>query len=526
MSKNSLVYFILWILLQVLIEVNCQMSLKPSVSTKPTSTLIDNKLYILGGRDLNDQFVGKEFFYLDVSVPFNTQQLLWQDLSNIDMVPPHDAATSVRAGANNNTLFLYGGFTSDQTMALVYTFDIQSNTWSIPRLTGINNNIRKYDLIGINYNGKMYLWGGKFYDGSPNFVNDMLILDTINLSWGKGSLVNAPAPRALYGGSNDKTIQWDPKSLNINMGNALTLSEVYIYDTINDNWSTKTTSGKIPSNRGGFSSILGLDGQRIIIFGGYFNNPGYLDTSLYVLDLTNFNWYVPKFSGKIPNPRVHHRANVIKNYMVISFGHGYDNSIESDILLLDISNNSEYIWTTIFDPSVSNNIMSTPSFSSSSPLPSSTSSNITPATMAGAIVGSLVGGIMLSFGSFFLYKRNKNKQNQEIIENDNNHSQEGVETPIESNVHKVEHEIINYNYGQEAVQIPRDANTTDHEPASAIVNRNYNHGQEIIPTSNNERLSLHTFKDEILQAVKQENQNLRSEFLQIIRQEISDITKK
>jgi hypothetical protein len=63
-----------------------------------------------------------------------------------------------------------------------------------------------------------------------------------------------------------------------------------------------------------------LDGQRIIIYGGYFVNPGYLDTTLYVLDLNNYNWYVPKISGKIPHPRAYHKANVIGKYIVISFG--------------------------------------------------------------------------------------------------------------------------------------------------------------------------------------------------------------
>jgi hypothetical protein len=66
--------------------------------------------------------------------------------------------------------------------------------------------------------------------------------------------------------------------------------------------------------------LIGLDGQRVITYGGAFINPGYLDTALYVLDLTNYNWYVPKISGKIPKPRAFHKANVIGKYMVISFG--------------------------------------------------------------------------------------------------------------------------------------------------------------------------------------------------------------
>ncbi|UZO07379.1 uncharacterized protein OCT59_027664 [Rhizophagus irregularis] len=51
-------------------------------------------------------------------------------------------------------------------------------------------------------------------------------------------------------------------------------------------------------------------------------------------------------------------------------GRGCDKSVESDILLLDISNNEEYIWITIFDPPDSNVIIP-PSSSSNSSLTSS-----------------------------------------------------------------------------------------------------------------------------------------------------------
>ncbi|RIA85743.1 hypothetical protein C1645_830334 [Glomus cerebriforme] len=308
---------------------------KPGVIFQHTATLIDDKLYILGGVDAKNNVILKDFFYLDVSVPFNTQNLLWQDLSNIDMVLSHHLATSVKGGTNNDTLFLYGGFTvTGQTMALVYTFDSQSITWSSPPTMGVNPNpIRKSELTGVNHDEKMYLWGGTTFDGTIYTIyNDMLILDTINLNWGKGSLVNAPTPRGDYGatllsnnniiyiGGADASFTYDPKTLNIIKGNGLTLNEVYLYDTINDNWSIKATSGKIPSSRVAFSTVLGLDGQKVIIFGGAFINPGYLDTTLYVLDLTNYNWYVPKISGKIPSPRVYHKANVIGKYMVVSFG--------------------------------------------------------------------------------------------------------------------------------------------------------------------------------------------------------------
>ena len=86
-------------------------------------------------------------------------------------------------------------------MALVYTFDPQSNMWSTPNIASAGTIItRKMTLLGIiDYKGKMYLWGGDdpiLYDTN---YNDMFILDTINLNWGKGSLVNAPSSRFNYG---------------------------------------------------------------------------------------------------------------------------------------------------------------------------------------------------------------------------------------------------------------------------------------------------------------------------------------
>ncbi|RGB41048.1 hypothetical protein C1646_663347 [Rhizophagus diaphanus] len=421
----------------------------------------------------------------------------------------------------------------------------------------------------------------------------MLILNTINLNWEKGSLVNAPAPRCNYGATllpNNKIIymggQIQGATYNSNTliaveGATLTLSEVYIYDMISDSWDTKITSGKIPSNRCCFSTVLGLDGLKVIIYGGIFNNPGYFDTTLYVLNLANYNWYIPKISGIIPKPRIFHQANVIGKYMVISFGFGYDRTVESDILLLDISNNEEYIWTIKFDPSVpKTSPSSSPSPSlplpSSSQLSNSSSNNSNSNHMVGAIVGSLISVIFLLVGGFFIYKWIKNRQNQKIINENNNHNNEEKAMPTERDIHDYdqvmgnnEQEIIkmprnenesiiipaNDHHGQEIIltpknenttnnepiivpateyheqeimQSPKNENTTNHEPiilASTEAN-NYNNYGQIISTSSNDRLSSQILKDEILRAVKQEiAQTLKNE-LQAVRDNNFDITKK
>ena len=194
MLWKVLVYIILWVSFQLLVY--CQIT--PKQREWHTATFVDKKLYILGGVYLSDTNTKlNEFLYLDFSGPFNTKALSWQNLSD-KTVPAHTNAATVVGGANNDTLFLYGGATPDVTMALVYTFDPKSELWSIPNIVGAPPE-RKYVLTGIIDNtGKMYLWGG-YAPATNGNVNDMSILDTISLSWREGSLVGAPSPRYTNG---------------------------------------------------------------------------------------------------------------------------------------------------------------------------------------------------------------------------------------------------------------------------------------------------------------------------------------
>ncbi len=66
MLKNSSRYFVLWLFIQLLIEINCQMApFKPLQRRSHTATFIDNKLYILSGvsggdyDNIDDRIIGK-----------------------------------------------------------------------------------------------------------------------------------------------------------------------------------------------------------------------------------------------------------------------------------------------------------------------------------------------------------------------------------------------------------------------------------------------------------------------------------
>ncbi|CAB4395295.1 unnamed protein product [Rhizophagus irregularis] len=254
----------------------------------------------------------------------------------------------------------------------------------------------------IDYNELFYLFGGSF-----PYVNDMHILDTINLSWKKASSIGAPSERDGYGAvflPNKKIIYiggYGPNGF-------LPLNEVFLYDTINNSWERKETDGIVPTPRATFSAILGLDRQSVIIFGGDSATPLSREIALYVLNLNKFRWRVPGISGKIPASRSFHRTLLIGNYMVVTFGLGYMREDDNDILLLDISNNDEYAWTTSFvPPSLTSQLPTSQLPTSQSPTHPSSHSNIN--TIGGISIG-VICGIALTVGGFFLYKQYKNRK--------------------------------------------------------------------------------------------------------------------
>ena len=105
-------------------------------------------------------------------------------------------------------------------------------------------------------------------------------------------------------------------------------------------------------------------------------------------------------------------------YNQILIGNGYDGSKDNDVLLLDISDNGNYIWTEFFDPSDPQTQpapLSTSSLAPSShtppPPPAPQKSNKPKPNKNPVIIGVIIGcvGGGLFIGTFMLYKRNKKK---------------------------------------------------------------------------------------------------------------------
>ncbi|CAB4446277.1 unnamed protein product [Rhizophagus irregularis] len=416
MNKFTLFLITLSCLLQI---VNSQLS--PNLRKLFSAVFIEKKLYIYGGfmdkEDANAQKTPDDrFFYLDVSIPFDTLNLPWRAIPDNAKNLPLETLSSIFTGGlaasvggvKNETIFFFNN-EKDNTTSPVHSYNSLNNVWNTQNLSGVRPIGRNQMRAITDNNGKIYLLTGfDFTAQEVNRANGLFICDTINLNC---VIKDAPLSRLGYG------VTLLPNGNLVYMGggdrNYVPISDgfkvIYLYDPINDKWDSKVTTGNIPPADVGITTVLGLSGDKIILFGG--NNGD--NNNLYVLDTTNYEWYVPEVRGKGPVfKRGEHCANVIGKYMVVTFGSNgvvsskYKDSGESDVLLLDISSESEYIWTTSFDPSsLTNNSMSSVS------LPSFPSKSKKYFIIKISFIVGLLVLIIISIGVFMFVRRRKRNAN-------------------------------------------------------------------------------------------------------------------
>ncbi|CAB4446306.1 unnamed protein product [Rhizophagus irregularis] len=416
MNKFTLFLITLSCLLQI---VNSQLS--PNLRKLFSAVFIEKKLYIYGGfmdkEDANAQKTPDDrFFYLDVSIPFDTSNLPWRAIPDNAKNLPLETLSSIFTGGlaasvggvKNETIFFFNN-EKDNTTSPVHSYNSLNNVWNTQNLSGVRPIGRNQMRAITDNNGKIYLLTGfDFTAQEVNRANGLFICDTINLNC---VIKDAPLSRLGYG------VTLLPNGNLVYMGggdrNYVPISDgfkvIYLYDPINDKWDSKVTIGNIPPADVGITTVLGLSGDKIILFGG--NNGD--NNNLYVLDTTNYEWYVPEVRGKGPVfKRGEHCANVIGKYMVVTFGSNgvvsskYKDSGESDVLLLDISSESEYIWTTSFDPSsLTNNSTSSVS------LPSFPSKSKKYFIIKISFIVGLLVLIIISIGVFMFVRRRKRNAN-------------------------------------------------------------------------------------------------------------------
>ncbi|PKY58699.1 hypothetical protein RhiirA4_480826 [Rhizophagus irregularis] len=353
-----------------------------------TASYMDNKIYFLGGSTEQYPIGTNDFFYLDVSIPFNLDSTLpIYDLSNdARYIHPHSYGASTICGPNKDTIFLICGVSEDN---FYYRF-INNKEWV--QDSSIFSSGVQWKSVVCNKNGS-YIYTYGRYDNANKYV--MTIEDTTrNSVLSNLNIMNYLAPAILL---PDGRIAYIGEILSEN----LWFRNIYIYNTNDGTWRNMSTSGIEPSPRHSHTMVLTQDGL-IIIYGGMNNiHLGPSPDQILVLDtkVDPFTWSTPNIDPAPSSaPYGGHTATLVGNYMIIAFGF-YRNATRdfiysNQIHMIDVSEKNNYKWVKNFIPTKSAIIDGTSGGTE-------TTSNITktaystksPGAAHAAIIGGTTGGI-------------------------------------------------------------------------------------------------------------------------------------
>ncbi|CAI2172053.1 18718_t:CDS:2 [Funneliformis geosporum] len=315
-------------------------------------------------RGLTKGYFG-EFFYLNFEDNPNTP--LWVNLTSQVMLPLTVMHTSSLGGVNQDSIFIIGGLPGLAKTNLVYQYDTVSNVLSLPVIEGIDP-IKRALTNSVSYEGKIYILGGLYFDANDKIksANSLDILDTINLSWDVGSVIDAPIGRYSYTATLVNGVIFYIAGLNA-QGLFVPLTQIHQYDILSNTWSLKPAAGPIiPGPRLGHSAVL-YDGNIVIYGGEEVDDPA--KETIAMLDTVTLGWTIPKVNDPNLPTLTYHSAGSPTSGTV------------------------------------------TPTHTDKIPFPSSLTSTPRKTLIVGISIGLVAAFLIMVVISAFIYRRTKNKQN-------------------------------------------------------------------------------------------------------------------
>ncbi|CAG8560678.1 7567_t:CDS:2 [Cetraspora pellucida] len=211
----------------------------PEERAEHDAILINKKLYFHGGWLYNGiikRFSNNILFYLDISIPFTISDeslMPWTDLSSIVGAINR---TSSSACIDKTSIFFIGGDYPVNNPSIT-KFDTAIQQWSIPSISGPIPSLKYVPCVSLE--NKMYIYGG---NTSLSVMNK---LDTLSLLW---SILPYSISSSKTQGTNQLAFNgWNCPNKTSNL-------------------MKEETSGQIPLERCGHSSVLISQHNRILLF--------------------------------------------------------------------------------------------------------------------------------------------------------------------------------------------------------------------------------------------------------------------
>ncbi|RHZ45765.1 hypothetical protein Glove_655g8 [Diversispora epigaea] len=348
-----------------LLLINSILCFEPTGRRLHNSVIIEDRLLIFNGNTNATEYTS-ELFYLDLSKPFDNNNLTWILIPE-GILPVYTWRSTAVLSLDNSTIYLIGGYMTNKDTYdydysnLVYTYNYSTSTWSIPKLGGDEVPPIQDTKGVIDNSGLIYIFGGynatDLINNSGSLFNTMNILDTVPNTWTTLSISkNVPFRCSHY------TANILPNGIIVYIGgiekvdnvvgfSLVNMNEIKLFNTNTYEWSQMNATGDEIDPRWYFSSVLTPDGYIIIFGGSTYEIIASVSPKLAILDTNKdpFEWSTQSKSELNSPPSIYgHAANLYNDYMIITFGFVIDtNSYASQVYLYNIKSKK---WVTTFIP--------------------------------------------------------------------------------------------------------------------------------------------------------------------------------
>eukprot|EP00249_Psilotum_nudum_P016446 c25829_g1_i1 orf=508-1338(+) len=213
---------------------------------------------------------------------------------------PPSARDSHSCTTVGSSLYVFGGTDGKCPLHDLHILDTVTNTWLKPEVLGDGPAPREgHSAALIGY--QLFIFGGcgKSPDDSEEiYYNDLFVLDTARLVWGRVVAKGIPpAPRDSHTCS-----AWNNKLVVLGGEDASDsyLSDVHILETDTMEWKELQTSGQKLMPRAGHATVS--LGKHLFVFGGFTDDRNLFD-DLHMLDIETGLWTKAFTTGMGPSAR-------------------------------------------------------------------------------------------------------------------------------------------------------------------------------------------------------------------------------
>ncbi|MCP4131918.1 MAG: hypothetical protein GY754_13150 [bacterium] len=277
----------------------------PDGRSSHADAVYGNKLFFFGG--------WQTCLSTEIDYPlaiYNTHSKTWETRTlaqfplpyNSDQASGHNQFLGLSAVEIEGTIYLFGGtnreyhdgvfkVTSDTYKNSFYT--VNPNTYE---LTSVSDTDRPAALAwhtAVAINGKMHVWGGKYYDGgnAAKIYNRHYVYDPAEKKWtGLSAPSGAPSARYFHCAASlgEKMYIFGGRA----SATALSGNNMHIYNSRTNTWSEIGSGGfpvlEAPLAREG--AACAMVGDKLYIFGGADALGSYTDQAIYCFNTSTEKW--------------------------------------------------------------------------------------------------------------------------------------------------------------------------------------------------------------------------------------------